>query len=149
MIDYAALATTHGHCAHGLQTATYKSWRAMVSRCTRPRDRAWKDYGGRGIAVCERWLVFANFLADMGERPSGTTIDRIDNERGYEPVNCRWATRAEQAANQRQSKKLSIDDVRDIKDALATERIVDIAKRYGVRADSISRIKRGLIWKSI
>jgi hypothetical protein len=75
----------------------------MISRCTNPRVHNWKRYGGRGIAVCDRWLAFASFLQDMGERPGGTTIDRRDNELGYFPGNCRWATPKEQRANQRKA----------------------------------------------
>jgi len=76
----------------------------MLARCENPRDPRFKTYGARGITVCERWHVFENFLADMGERPPGVTrggralysIDRIDNDRGYEPGNCKWSTPKEQ-----------------------------------------------------
>jgi hypothetical protein len=74
----------------------------MIQRCTNPKNIGYKLYGGRGISVCQRWGAFENFLADMGERPPGTTIDRYPNNNGnYEPGNCRWATALQQRHNQR------------------------------------------------
>ena len=73
----------------------------MIRRCEAVSDVGYKGYGARGIKVCERWLKFENFLADMGERPAGMTLDRIDNDGGYEPNNVRWATRQQQRLNQR------------------------------------------------
>jgi hypothetical protein len=81
----------------------------MRQRCGNPRHPAWDDYGGRGIKVCDRWDRFENFLADMGERPAGTSLERIDNSRGYEPGNCRWATRTDQNRNTRASHNLTYD----------------------------------------
>jgi hypothetical protein len=79
----------------------------MKTRCLNPNVRAYPNYGGRGVTICERWLTFENFLADMGEKPApgrAATLDRIDNEGNYEPSNCRWATWEEQMANRRPRK---------------------------------------------
>lgn len=92
---------THGHSA-GSQSPTYQSWTAMHQRCGNPSTSYYPRYGGRGIKVCERWLKYENFLADMGERPEGKTLDRHpDNNGNYELANCRWATRSEQNRNMR------------------------------------------------
>lgn len=95
----------HGDARKGAVAPEYSIWQAMIKRCRDP-DNA--DYGGRGIKVCSRWLRYENFLADMGRRPSKRhSLDRYpDNDGGYDPTNCRWATAVEQRANQRPRKRL-------------------------------------------
>ena len=99
--------TKHGHCRYGAETATYNSWHSMLKRCNRPEHWNYARYGGRGITVCDRWKTFENFLADMGERPSGKTLDRQDNALGYSPGNCRWSTHKEQHRNKRSNRLVS------------------------------------------
>lgn len=88
---------------HGMrQHPVYDVWAEMIQRCTNPKHRRYADYGGRGISVCERWRrSFNTFFTDMGERPRGLTLERRDNDRGYEPGNCYWATPTEQNLNKR------------------------------------------------
>lgn len=93
------LNKTHGHFTHGRMSPTYTSWSAMKTRCDNPNHVFYHRYGGRGITYCERWARFEAFLADMGERPHGLSIDRINNDGNYEPGNCRWATQQQQVQN--------------------------------------------------
>ncbi len=108
----------------------------MVRRCTKPYHSAYKRYGAKGITVCERWMVFENFLSDMGERPEGTTIDRINGNLGYEPGNCRWATIKDQQRNTKANRMVTFDGL--------TMCISEWAEKLGISKDTLSyRIERG------
>lgn len=97
---------THGHSRGAKMSPTYRVWSGMFTRCFNSKHHTYRYYGARGITICERWRKFENFLADMGERPDGLSIDRINNDGNYEPSNCRWATNKEQQANTRPKNKL-------------------------------------------
>lgn len=105
--ERASSAGTH----HASGTTDYKAWHSMVQRCTNPNRHKWHRYGGRGIVVCDRWLSYENFLADMGPRPPGMTIERKNNDGNYEPDNCCWATQKEQARNRSTNVFVVVDGV--------------------------------------
>ena len=92
--------TTHGQT----RTKTYDVWHNMIQRCTNPKHKYYKHYGGRGIKVCKRWMKFENFLEDMGKIPEGYSIDRINNNKGYKKSNCKWSTKKEQSRNTRRNR---------------------------------------------
>ena len=92
------------------KTRTYRSWNSMKQRCTNPNAHAYELYGGRGITICKQWQSFEQFFSDMGECPEGLTIDRINNNKGYSPNNCRWATYKEQQNNRRDNRLFTYKD---------------------------------------
>ena len=100
--DYRSRSLRHGRSlmCHGMSgTPTHQSWTHMKQRTTNPNNDRYKDYGGRGIILCDKWKTFEGFLEDMGPRPDGTSIGRRDNNRGYFKGNCRWETREQQQRN--------------------------------------------------
>jgi len=98
-------------CTHGMTgTQTYGTWEKTKNRCNNKNHDQYAHYGGRGISICERWSDFENFLSDMGERPDGMSLDRIDNNGNYEPGNCRWVTQKEQNRNKRNSRILKFNN---------------------------------------
>ena len=93
------------------KTRAHRIWWGMRMRCENPKREAYRNYGGRGITVCDRWLDFTNFFADMGEPPAGMTLEREKNDEGYSPDNCRWASRLEQGQNTRRNHMLTAHGV--------------------------------------
>lgn len=121
--------TRHGGTVARSKTPTYETWRAMHGRC-KPTARGHEWYYDRGICVCDRWSGpdgFANFVGDLGERPNGLTLDRIDPDRSYDPGNCRWATTAEQAFNRRRRARLS--EIAELQAIIAAQQAEIVALR--------------------
>lgn len=98
---------THGHTIDRKISPTYHTWAGMIARCSNVNHASYRLYGAIGITVCDRWLKFENFLSDMGEKPKGTSIDRINPSKGYFKDNCRWATDSQQAINKKSIPKLT------------------------------------------
>lgn len=122
---------------HGLsKTRLYWAWSKMIDRCKNKKLKQYDDYGGRGITVCERWLSFENFYADMGDRPSGMMLERVDNDGNYEPSNCRWATREEQNRNRRNNSYIEYQGKRI--------QVTECARILGISKSAfLMRVKRG------
>lgn len=108
--------------SHGLEgSKTYHAWAAMKQRCSNPNNKFFSDYGGRGISYCSEWESFEGFLSDMGDKPFGLSLERIDNSQGYFPSNCRWATQKEQRRNTRATVFLEFQGVRKSRTEWAEE----------------------------
>lgn len=130
-------AVGRANARHGMKnTPTWGTWVSMRNRCNNPKNRAYVNYGGRGISVCRRWDIFENFLADMGERPEGASIDRIDNDGNYEPGNCRWAARAEQGRNRRSNHRVETPK--------GVMTLIEASQVWGISRDTLAyRLARG------
>lgn len=130
--------TSQARRSHGMsESRTYRIWHHMKRRCTDEKHPKWLHYGGRGITLYQEWHSFERFLEDMGEAPAGASIDRINNELGYWPGNCQWATQAQQTRNTRRTRRVEIDG--------ETLCVMDWCARLGVvnAALAYSRINRG------
>lgn len=150
--DMARRRTTHGHRAlvpgtpagedaRVKRNLTYSTWSSMRSRCLNPNAAGYQNYGGRGIKICEQWDTFDGFLASMGERPEGQSLDRLDVNGDYTPDNCRWATHQQQMLNRRTS--ISSETRRAIAAYVGTGVPQEhIARKFNVARRSVRRILR-------
>ena len=137
-----AALTTHGM----VNTPTWLSWRSMLARCGNPNATDYERYGGRGISVCHEWGSFETFYRDMGARPPGKSLDRINTNGNYEPGNCRWATSAEQNQNRRNN-KLCWDTVREIRSS--DDNYTQLSIRFGVSWSLIRKVRMNSVWVDV
>lgn len=130
-------ARNKANARHGMTgTRTHRVWTAMMSRCHVKSAKAYAAYGAKGVTVCDAWKTFENFLADMGQCPEGMTIDRISNDLGYEPGNCRWATAQEQANNRSSNVLVTFNGV--------TQSVADWARCTGLERKTLEyRLRAG------
>lgn len=143
----------HGHAVNGRLTHEYNCWAMMKQRCLNPKATAYRHYGARGIGVCDRWRAFAAFIADVGSAPSPRhSLDRINNDGDYEPGNVRWATKSEQAKNQRpglRPNKLTATAAAEIRALRAQGCFVRIiAERFNVNTSTVRDIVARRTWKA-
>ena len=121
---------------HKSKTKIYRLWSMMLDRCNNPKNKYYPRYGKRGIKVCKRWETFDNFYADMGERPNGKSLDRIDNDQGYTPDNCRWASRREQNLNKADNRRLTYQG--------KTQTLLEWSEELGINYSTLNtRLQRG------
>lgn len=137
MNTQAIIAANKRRARHKMSgSPEYKAWSDMKVRCLRPNHKSFRNYGARGIKICERWMRFDEFFADMGNRPEGCSLDRRDNNGDYEPGNCRWVTLDEQNRNKRNNHLIEFHGI--------ILNICDWAEVFGLTADALSRrLKRG------
>ena len=129
-------ATAEKHGDKNSYPSSYKVWCNMRQRCNDPNSPVYHHYGGRGITVCDRWNDYANFLSDMGERPKEMSLERIDNNKGYSPENCRWASMKEQSKNRRTNRMITYNG--------QTKSVIEWADHLGIPRQSLyNRVFRG------
>lgn len=137
-----ARARTHGQSRSG---GAYRTWKEMRNRCNNPKATQFKWYGGRGVKVCPRWSSFELFLEDMGERPRGLTLDRVDNDADYTPENCQWLSPLEQTRKQKKNKLQHVfAELR--KDRAAGMTFAALGAKYGVSDTTAYRCATGATW---
>ena len=135
--DTLAQAKTHGHTTGRRQSKEYMAWRDMMQRCYNPANPSYANYGGRGITVDAKWHDFAGFLADMGSAPDGLTLDRTNESKGYEKINCAWADWFVQGRHKRSNRRLDLSGI--------TLSVADWSRKLGIKPETIhGRLRRGL-----
>ena len=151
-----AAVLEHGHATRAGQTPTYRSWVAMRQRCQKPGVTGYENYGGAGVLVCPRWDSFENFLADMGERPPGTTLGRFGDKGNYEPSNCAWQTPEEQAkiGSCNNQAKLTEEQVLCaralyVPGARKGCSLTNMAHDLGVRKGTLGKAVSGFSWRHV
>lgn len=140
----------HGQSHYGSPSPTYRSWSSMRSRCLNPRSTSYRKYGARGVTICPEWNSFEAFFRDMGERPPGHTIDRINPSLGYSPDNCRWADRFTQGRNRAKVilNPEAVKVIRFLKKGRAGKRR-HLAALYGISLSTLDGIVRRETWSDV